>query len=48
MGVRLKVLVGLLALVLVGLSLPRMVSHADSAAAVVELTDVPGNGLTLR
>ena len=42
MGVRVKVLVGLLALGLVVVSLPRMVSHADSAAAVVELTDVPG------
>jgi len=42
MGVRLKILVGLLALGLVGLSLPRMISHAESTTAVVELTDVPG------
>jgi hypothetical protein len=43
MGVRVRVVVGLLALGLVGVSLPRMVSHADSAAAVVELSDVPGS-----
>jgi DNA-binding beta-propeller fold protein YncE len=42
MGVRLKIVAGFLALGLVVVSLPRMVSHADSAAAVVELTDVPG------
>ena len=45
MGVRLKILVGLLALGFVAVSLPRIASHAEqaeSAAAVVQLTDVPG------
>jgi hypothetical protein len=48
MGGRLKVLIGLLAVGLVVSSLPRITSHAESAAAVVELTDVPGKCLTPR
>lgn len=39
---RWKILVGLLAVGLVVSSLPRIASHAESAAAAVQVTDVPG------
>jgi hypothetical protein len=39
---RWKVLVGLLAVGLVVSSLPQIASQAQSAAAVVQVTDVPG------
>ena len=42
MGVRWKVLVGLLGLGLVVSSLPQVASQADPATAVVQVTDVPG------
>jgi hypothetical protein len=44
MGVRVKLLVGLLALGLVVVSVPRVASHAQQAESpvVVQLTDVPG------
>jgi hypothetical protein len=41
-GGRVKVLVGLLAVGLVVSSLPRIASQAEPAAAVVQVTDVPG------
>jgi DNA-binding beta-propeller fold protein YncE len=42
MGIRVKVVVGLLALGLVLSSLPRIASQAQPTAALVQVTDVPG------